>query len=302
MPPPLPFREIELSDKTRFREAVSRSLSNISDPPACEYTFGNNFIWRFPYKLMFADWKGFIIISCYNGREYYFPLGCASDNLVEIINDLIVESEKALVLRGMTDTNRLWLETNFPNRFDFTVSRDESDYIYLKTDLINLSGRQFHSKRNHIARFIDNNDWSFEPINKKNLDEAYEMAIDWCVKYGCDGNFGLEREFCAVKQAFSHFTELGFDGGLLRLNGRVIAVTAGERLGVNTYAIHIEKAYHDIQGAYQTVNREFAKTLPDDIVYINRGEDEGDEGLRKAKLSYHPTIILDKYKAKLICG
>ncbi len=129
------------------------------------------------------------------------------------------------------------------------------------------------------------------------------MDIEWCKVHGCREDESLYNENCAVSRCFAYFSELGLEGGLLRLGERVIAYTMGDKLNSDTYDIHIEKAFGEIQGAYQMINREFAsyigKNHPE-IIYVNREEDMGNEGLRKAKLSYHPLRMEQKYLGKLL--
>ena len=120
------------------------------------------------------------------------------------------------------------------------------------------------------------------------------MSLEWCLNAGCREDESLFDESCAVEQAFKHFFELGLDGGLLRVKGRPIAFAMGEPLNFDTYVIHIEKAFHEIQGAYQMINQQFAAANCGNFTYVNREDDAGDEGLRRAKLSYDPAFLLEK--------
>ena len=105
-----------------------------------------------------------------------------------------------------------------------------------------------------------------------------------------------------IERAFRHFDELGLMGGLLRLDGRVVAFSFGERTNEQVFVTHIEKAFADIPGAYPMINREMARRFCTDVPYINREDDVGVEGLRKAKLSYYPAILLENYTAEYIGG
>ncbi|MPM89490.1 hypothetical protein SDC9_136599 [bioreactor metagenome] len=129
------------------------------------------------------------------------------------------------------------------------------------------------------------------------------MNKAWCKANQYEEDEQLVEELCAVRRCFNNFVPLGLEGGLLRLDGRIIAFTMGDKLNSNTYDIHIEKAFGEIQGAYQMINREFAVLIQDrhpEIIYFNREEDMGYEGLRKAKLSYHPVKMEEKFWAKFI--
>ncbi len=201
-------------------------------------------------------------------------------------------------MHSLLEEKRVELEDLFPGKFIIEEDRDLADYIYKSEDLINLSGKKYHGKRNHIKRFKDNN-WSFETLTDENMEDCLEMNRQWCVLNDCGMDESKKAEFCAVKQSFKYYKELGFFGGLLRVDGRVIAYTMAERLNSNTVNVHIEKAFSDIQGAYPAINHEFVFNMASEYEYVNREEDLGIEGLRKAKLSYNPAILLSKYGVSL---
>ncbi len=125
------------------------------------------------------------------------------------------------------------------------------------------------------------------------------MSHEWCRQAGCSDDAELYDESCAVEQAFKHYDALGLTGGLLRAGGQVIAFTMGEALSEDTFVVHVEKAYYDIQGAYQMINQQFAQASMEGFRYVNREDDAGDEGLRKAKLSYYPAFFVEKSSAHL---
>ncbi len=192
------------------------------------------------------------------------------------------------------------LEELFPNTFAFSYNRDYSDYIYLVEDLMYLKGKKFHGKRNHINQFLKNNEFTYEPMTPENIPECREMNEKWKEQNDSGDSRSLETELRAVDMAFRYFEKFGFVGGLIRIRGEVAAFTIGERLNSDTFVSHIEKAYHDIQGLYPMINQQFALNCMEGYKYVNREEDMGVEGLRKAKLSYNPVIILEKNEAVLI--
>ena len=265
--------------------------------------FGNIFIWKNIYRHEVADYKGFIIVKGLFEKQiaYFFPVG--SGNIKQVIRDLAVycaNNGHSLIFKNITSKNKADLEELFPGAFSYCENRNTSDYIYLRKKLITLSGRKYHAKRNHITRFLDNPDWYYEKISEKNIDECYEMSMNWLKKYRkIENNEYYQNEINAIQTAFEYFHELEFDGALIRLNNSIVALTMGERLNSDTYVIHIEKAMPHIQGAYAIINQQFAKHLPSDIKYINREEDLGDERLRYSKLSYHPELLLAKFDADL---
>jgi hypothetical protein len=255
-------------------------------------------MWGGCYKLRTLDYNGFSLLKWGDGDKtlYSFPAG--EGDLRAAVTALIKDScceGIPFVLTGITDDTKAELDDIFPGVFEYTPSRDRSDYVYLRERLSTLSGKKLQSKRNHITRFKDNKDWLYEPFTKENIDECYEMSREWCEKYGCNNE--LKIEFCAVTRAFENFFALGLDGGLLRLNGKVVAYSIGEPLDSQTYVIHVEKAYREIQGAYAMINQQFVLRNCQNHVYINREEDMGEEGLRRAKTSYGPDILLTKYSA-----
>jgi hypothetical protein len=194
------------------------------------------------------------------------------------------------------------LDTLYPDLFSYEAGRDAFDYVYSIDKLASLSGKKLHAKRNHINVFKKNHQWSFELITKENLGECYAMNEQWCKEMECSEEIGLKQENCATRRFFRYYNELGLDGGLIRAEGKVIAFTMGEVLNSDTYDIHIEKALRDIQGGYPMINREFAAYIKDKyphIIWINREEDMGYEGLRKAKESYFPDKMEEKYLAVL---
>ena len=179
------------------------------------------------------------------------------------------------------------------------VDRDSSDYIYLQEKLSSLSGKKLHAKRNHIHRFEEEYpDWTYESITEENEEECARMAMEWCMQNCMTEEERIEYdkidESRLVVYAIRHREQLGFVGGAIRAAGKIIAITLGEPLTKDTFVVHFEKAYADIQGAYPIINREFVKHEMAEYQYVNREEDMGEEGLRKAKLSYRPEILLEK--------
>lgn len=195
------------------------------------------------------------------------------------------------------------LEEEFPDRFTFEPDRDAFDYLYSVEKLAELSGKKLHAKRNHINRFCENlPDWEFEPLTADNRTECRAMEEAWLSaklnRVEGERQSQLLREHDAVCDGLEHLEKLGLSGGLIRAGGRVVAFSLGSRLGRDVYDVHFEKAFDDIQGAYSAINREMAryvrKRYPE-VVWIDREDDMGLEGLRKAKLSYHPSRLAEKF-------
>lgn len=271
---------------------------------ALEYNFTSNFIWREIYKLQAARFKDrLVIMSDPENPSFIFPTGTGSVNDVIIALDTYTKSKEVpLIFNTVLNEDRAKIEEAFPGKFLFEPDRDVYDYIYESKRLISLSGKKLSAKRNHINRFKENHpNWQYEAITRDNIDEAHQMSQEWCRMAGCIDNEGLFDESCAVEQAFKYYFDLELKGGLLRDGqGKVIAFTIGEPQNNDTFLIHIEKAFHEIQGSYQMINQLFAAENTQQYTYINREDDAGDKGLRRAKLSYYPDFLVEKSSAKLI--
>ena len=291
----IPFHNVTLEDKEWINQRLAQSDYN-----GCEYSFSNIFLWSTMLEFKVANYKGFLIIKVKEEDKpfYYFPAG--SGDLSSVLEDLILLSKqkgKELVFGNVTQEHKDIIEGIMPNAFEYVEYRRASDYIYSREKMVSLAGKKLHGKRNHINRFKDNPNWSFEFINEENISECYAMSVAWSLE-NLGGNT-FDSDFCSVQKAFDYFHDLDLVGGLIRQDGRVVAFTMGAPLNSNTFVIHIEKAYHQIQGAYPMINQQFAKHLPEHIEYINREEDLGEEGLRRSKMSYYPDILLSKHIATL---
>ncbi len=294
----LVFRNIEIEDKHWIDEALRKSQFR-----GCEYTFGNNFVWRRAYGVEIASYQGFYFVRWNLGGGKYkfsFPTGgCDVQTAVEILKKHCDETGIKLVIYA----NRAITEqiTELYSEASAVYHRDGSDYVYLAEDLALLKGKKYHGKRNHLNRFYEN-DWSFEPITAENIPECIAMNERWCEEnlsgfdiIDPDEAKSKEDESSIVCCSFKYYDKLGYTGGVLRVNGEVQAFTFGEQSADDTFVVHVEKALRNYQGAYTAVNCEFVKSLGGRYTYINREEDTGAENLRKAKLSYHPVFLEDKF-------
>ena len=173
------------------------------------------------------------------------------------------------------------------------------DYLYNGDDLRELKGRKYHSKRNHLSNFRKNYpDYEYQSLTADMLEDVWEYINLWCKQKECSGKFspGLICEKQAIREALDHFGELDYKGAVIRLNGQIEAFTMGEKINDETVVIHVEKANGTINGLYSAINQEFLLHQWPDVAFVNREEDTGDEGLRKAKMSYHPVALVKKYK------
>ncbi len=289
----LEFKKPELSDK-QWVDSCLKHAASLS----CEYTFGNTYIWSEPYNSLICRFKDFFICRWGYDKDVSYSLPLGEGNFSEAINEIIADAKSLGAvpkIYGVTAGYTVMLQEAFTGKFTYKYDGAFSDYIYLTENLANLSGKKYHGKRNHISNFKKANpDWCFEKINADNFADCLEVHKKW-LESREEESEDYTDEFNAVKLAFEHYDELGFIGGLIRVNGEAIAYTFGEPQPLGTcFVTHFEKALPDFQGAYAIINQEFAKNCLSSFEYVNREEDLGIEGLRKAKLSYHPSIILEK--------
>ena len=293
----LALREITLQDKAWMQPIYEKSAFRSE-----EYNFTFTYMWREILSFKAAQLDGFLVQKSDNSRPaYLYPAG--GGNVKPIIEAMIRDAGDCG--HGFTFYTILaeqckLLEVLFPGRFDFTPLPTYDDYIYDAKSLITLRGKKLHAKRNHINRFKAlYPDWRYEPITPLNMPEVIAMSEEWCRVNACHASKSLRHESHALRHALNDFFGLGLDGGLIRVNGRIAAYSMGDRLTHDTYLVHVEKAFTDIHGAYAVINQQFSEHCAADYLFINREDDSGDEGLRKAKLSYYPAMRTEKYKAKL---
>ena len=205
------------------------------------------------------------------------------------------EKKIPFVLHGVTHEMEEEFREIFGDIYEIEYDRDISEYIYDREKLATLSGKKLHGKRNHINRFKENHEWSYEPLSDENQLEVLAMLMEWKMQ-NCDPE-DIEKhdEICVSKNCVINYKELGLVGGVLRAEGKIVGFSIGERASnEDTFIVHIEKAFADIQGAYPMINQQFVIHEMEDFKYVNREDDAGEEGLRKSKLSYRPVFMVDK--------
>lgn len=189
---------------------------------------------------------------------------------------------------------------NNPN-FIIEEDRNSFDYIYSTKDLIELKGRKFDGKRNHINHFLKQNKYAYESMNKSHINECLTLNEEWYIQKLKKNQHSpiIEYEKEVVDEALNNFESLNIKGAVIKIGGRIEAFTIGEKLNEDTAVIYIEKANHSIRGLSQIINREFIANEWADTTFINREQDMGNPGLRKAKLSYQPVRLEKKYSIRL---
>lgn len=291
------FKDITLEDK----EIITHYVMN-SRRRNCDLSFSNLCSWRFLYNTQYAEVDGFLLFKFWTGDNlsYMMPVGQGDlkSVLQEMIADAAAEGSELCMLGVCTDMIEE-LNTIMPEQFEFTCNRDYADYLYLRSDLATLTGKKFQSKRNHVNKFRKSYAYEYLPITSAIIPECLRLEAEWCKMNNCDQHEGTGNERRAIKYALEHFEELGLIGGSLCVDGNIVAFTFGRPINSETFGVHVEKADTRLEGVYAMINYEFANHIPEQFTYLNREEDLGIEGLRKAKLSYQPVIILEKSMACL---
>lgn len=288
----LTFREPQLDDAAWMVPLLRGAREN-----ACEYSFTTIYMWRRYYENQIARADGHLFLKSGHGpaSTYMMPVGGDIREGVSILLEHCRREGYPLRLFGADEADTRDLAAWFPGKFTFEPSPGDFDYLYRQTDLAQLAGRKYHGKRGHIAVFDKTYNWIYETIDDSNAGEAADMATEWCKGKGNCADKGLRSENCAIREALQHREELSLIGGLIRVDGRVAAFTFGSPIHDRVFDVHVEKALPAYKGAYTVINREFVARELAGYALINRENDLNIEGLRKAKLSYYPAEILEKY-------
>lgn len=293
------FKRAELEDKdiiTRyFKHHTSRS---------CERTFANVYLWSRQYPVKWAIVENALLFKSEDETHlsFAYPAGEALDvqRAIEWLLKYCKERGKPFRMYNLTPDNFAQLEEWYPGRFQIEYDRDSADYIYESEKLATLSGKKLHGKRNHINKFkaLYEDRWSYEVMTRDNVEDCFQMALQWRDQNGCEEDPHKRSEICVTMNALRLFEELELRGGVLRVDKKVVAFTLGEPVCSDTFVVHIEKAFAEVEGAYPMINQQFVEHECRDFLYVNREEDTGAEGLRKAKLSYRPVFLVEKGNVK----
>lgn len=287
----LEFYKPQIEDKVWVDDCLKYAKSM-----NCEYTFGNLFVWSTAYSTQICRYKSFLMCRWGRGEDIMYSLPIGNGDFKDAVNQIIKDAKTLGIkpkIYGVTQNYKSLLDELFPRMFSYEYDGAFSDYIYSVEKMACLSGKKYHSKRNHITNFKKKNpDWSFEKIDNTNINDCIELHTKWIKNHQDDEDYSYEFE--AVLTAFENYDALGFEGGLIRIGTEPVAYTLGERQSDSLFVTHFEKAPAEIQGAYAVINQEFTKNCLSSYTYVNREEDLGIEGLRKAKQSYYPEILLEK--------
>ncbi len=291
----LHFKPVELSDKELFEKyTLCHGYHNL------EASFANIYIWRRMWDMQMAvDELAMYLFLSNDKTAFMLPpfLDDCDMNMQKPLERCEVYLESRGVkptLRGVTLMLKDKIERDCPGRYDFLPDRNNFEYIYRAIDLCTLKGKKYSSKRNHINKLTERHSFEYRRYNKEDYENCIMLYQEWVkAKGGLTDSY--QNEYKALKDALTYIDELGLVCGLLFVDGKLEAFSIGEKFGDDMAIIHFEKANAAIQGTYALINREFVCHEWSDLEYINREEDMGLEGLRKAKLSYNPVFLNEKY-------
>ena len=284
--------------KTATLEDISLLRHYFSAEPRhlCTYTPGVLVMWREYFRLALSECDGTLLVRlAYNGQEdaYLFPLGRDPEAAVTALYARAERKGTPLLFAGLTDADRDRLLALYPNA-EVTADRGEADYLYRTDELAAFPGRRFGGQRNHVHKFERlYPDFTVTDLTPADHDELAAFLDGFAARHA-DRPL-LAEELDMTREVLANYATYGMDGIVLRAEGRIAAFAVGEVIG-DMLSVHIEKADVSYHGAYQMIVREFSRyACTDEIGYINREDDAGDEGLRKSKLAWRPCGLLDKY-------
>ena len=293
------FKRLSLDDK-RFYDRVLFAEGE----RGCEYSFANLYLWG--RQSMERCGEGALFFSQFDRKSVYpFPLGC----VVKIAVDAIIEDARArgipCRITGIVARDREKLEELYPGKFRYHCDEGSFDYVYLIDDLAELKGNKYHGKRNHLNRFLEEHpNHCVRHICAENIPLVRRFVDGWYADREAEmpnGDFHMEK--AAIDRALRHYSELELEGLMLFDGDNVLAMTIGSRLSNDTVDVHFEKARIDVNGAYTAINYYFARYIREKyptVCFLDREEDMGSEGLRRAKQSYKPHHMIEKCWACLL--
>ncbi len=284
------FHKITLDDKPAFDRIMHNRVYE-----ACEYRFSHLYIWKDADNIKICIEGDTIYICECNIGGCMMPV--TSDIASAFVNIERYYEEAGEPFRVYGVTKEAAEELRKTGRYNIEEMRDLYDYLYSAEDIITLKGKRFHSKRNHISKFKELYNYEFKPMQSSDISECIEMEMEWAKKHGDEGTVYDEKS--AIKNAIYNMEKLELSGGVIRVDNRLAAFTIGQATGSGMGIVHFEKADTDYAGIYTALNQMYAEYAFSEMETINRQEDMGLENLRKAKQSYHPIKLVEKYKVTL---
>lgn len=292
------FKPIELEDRDFIRESLRKY-----QPQTSELTFTNLFIWRLHYGIQWSVYQDWLLILSNTTDSDLFafpPIGPPSRReVVRLLLQWLKEEKKEREPRIERTDKLLVSEIQGASDLSIEPTQDHFDYVYRSEDLIQLAGRKYHSKRNHIHQFLRVHSFTYAPLSNELVKACLALAESWCQWHRCEEDLNLLDEWEAVHQALNNFDNLRIEGGVILIENKVEAFALGELLNDQTAVVHIEKANPEIPELYAMINQQFCEKIWRNVPYVNREQDLGEPGLRKAKLSYFPDHLVEKFRILL---
>ena len=289
-------KEIKLEDKALFNSYFHKYPPQIS-----EFTFTNLYMWRNFYGFNFMEWKDHLLLfsrdifeakkipASGNKKALYFfpPIGPNPAEIIVSLFENLKEVEFHRVPERISEDIRN--HSKFSSlSIDILEDRDNWDYVYETEKLRNLPGNQYRQNRRWLNKFLENYDYEFKILTENEVELIKKLQLEWCILRECEDDEGLKEEELAIYDALDNFLALDFQGAIICIDDKCAAYTFGEMLNPETMVIHVEKAHMDYEGAYQAINNLFLKNSFEEVIYVNREQDLGVPGLRRAKESYKP--------------
>ena len=287
----LNFEPINLHKQYEYLEHFVRCSQKASD---CSVV--NLWGWAEEYGLYWAWSDKLVWIKQTVPEELYWaPVG-----LWEGVDwkNLFIENfnSRTIFTRIPENLIQLWRDS-FQHLITIEESRDHWDYLYSVPELIELKGKRFHKKKNLVNQFRKKYDFEYVSFGSDMINQAMGMQEDWCTWRDCESSDALSAENRAIPRILSSWRQVqGLTGGAILVNQKMVAYTIAESLAEDTLVIHFEKGNHEYKGVYQAINQMFLEHSENIFEFVNREQDLGDEGLRKAKLSYNPVDFIKKYR------
>ena len=292
---PLQFEPVSIDKQDPYLKRLAACPEKTSD-----YSFVNIWAWGQEYGLSWAWDDRLVWIKQTEPEEtLWAPIGPWEDiDWKQTFSDH--PKTENIFIRVPEKLANLWKQT-LGAQVQLEEIRGHWDYLYDASELKALKGKRFHKKKNLLNQFIKKNNFSYAPLGPDQIDKALAMQENWCTWRDCESLDTLAAENRSIQRVLTGWeTMTGLSGGALTVEDQMVAYTVAEQVSEDTILIHFEKANQDFKGAYQAINQQFLLNTGDNYRFVNREQDLGDEGLRKAKLSYHPVDFLKKYHAVIL--
>jgi uncharacterized protein len=296
----LKFKELTSQDKPIFDHYLTDYGFATS-----EYSFTTLLVWRKACEIQYAVHEDVLIIKKkdFSGKYYFMqPIGYKRVNLKELIQQLKaykIENKMDYLFKDVENSFLEDLKSIYGDMAKIEEDIDNFDYIYSKEKLKNLSGKQLHKKKNHYNFFVKNYDYSVKDLYDPHvIEDCISLTHKWYHENNTGDRF-LGYEVDGIIEVLGLAKALNLKGMAVYVDDKIATFTVGEIVNNDMAIVHFEKGLKDINGIYAFTNKTFVEQYLSEVEYINREQDLGIEGLRKAKRSYYPIKLEEKYCVNL---